>query len=77
MAGGAVTPTTLADDGDDPSYRWVSAARAGEMLGLTVTHVYMLIDRGIVPGYRIAGEIRLLADDVERLRSRRDEGRRE
>jgi hypothetical protein len=72
VAGGAVT-TTLADDGDHPSYRWVSAARAGEMLGLTVTQVYMLIDRGIVPGYRIAGEIRLFADDVERLRARRDD----
>lgn len=72
-----MTTTTLADDGDRPSYRWVSAARAGEMLGLHVTQVYMLIDRGHVPGYRIAGEIRLLIEDVERLRARRDERRRD
>jgi hypothetical protein len=32
--------------------------------------VYALIDRGRLPGYRIAGEIRLLADDVEDLRDR-------
>ncbi|HKE75971.1 MAG TPA: hypothetical protein VKB57_20305 [Acidimicrobiales bacterium] len=69
--------TTLADDGDRPSYLWVSAARAGEMLGLQVTQVYMLIDRGHVPGYRIAGEIRLLIEDVERLRARWDERRRD
>lgn len=70
-----VTASTPAGDGGR-RYRWVSAARAAEMLGLTVTQVYMLIDRGDLPGYRIADEIRLLADDVERLRARRrDQGR--
>ncbi|MGH8950787.1 MAG: helix-turn-helix domain-containing protein [Acidimicrobiia bacterium] len=48
-----------------PNYRWISSVRAAERLGVSIRDLYRLIDRGDVPGYRIAGEIRLLADEVE------------
>ncbi len=65
-------PVTTADPGDGAfrSYRWVSPVRASLMLGIPLRQVYLLIDHGHLPGYRIAGEIRLLAHDVEDLRDR-------
>jgi excisionase family DNA binding protein len=48
-----------------PNYRWISSVRAAERLGVSIRDLYRLIDRGDVPGYRIAGEIRLLAHEVE------------
>lgn len=48
----------------EPPYDWVSAAVAAEMLSVPVREVYRLIDAGLVPGYRIDGEIRLLAHEV-------------
>jgi excisionase family DNA binding protein len=64
--------TTLpAAGGDDfRSYRWVSVSRAGQILGVPHEQVYLLIDKGHLPGYQIGGEIKLLADDVEELRDR-------
>jgi excisionase family DNA binding protein len=39
--------------------------RAAALLDTTVRDLYRLIDRGELPAYRIAGEIRLLAGEVE------------
>ena len=60
-----------ADPGDEfDGYRWVSDRRACDMLGVSVRELYQLIDHGHLRGYKIAGEIRLLAHDVEVLRDR-------
>ena len=48
-----------------PNYRWISSVRAADRLGVSVRDLYRLIDRGDLPAYRIAGEIRLLAHEVE------------
>ena len=56
--------------GGFPSYRWLSAARAAGQLGLTLRELYRLIDTGRLPAYRIAGELKLMADDVDRWRTR-------
>jgi excisionase family DNA binding protein len=48
-----------------PNYRWISSVRAAERLGLSIRDLYRLIDRGELPAYRIASEIRLLSHEVE------------
>jgi excisionase family DNA binding protein len=48
-----------------PNYRWISSVRAAEWLGVSIRDLYRLIDRADLPAYRIAGEIRLLAHEVE------------
>jgi excisionase family DNA binding protein len=48
-----------------PAYRWVSPARAAELIGITLRELYALVDAGELPAYRIAGEIKLLAHDVD------------
>jgi excisionase family DNA binding protein len=65
-----VTTIPAADGGGFRSYRWVSVPRAGQILGVPHEQVYLLIDKGHLPGYQIGGEIKLLADDVEELRDR-------
>lgn len=63
--------TVSADGGDDGvlrDYRWISPVRAAALLDIDLRDVYRLIDRGDLPAYRIAGEIRLLARDVEAYR---------
>jgi len=56
---------TGGDDGGPRDYRWISPVRAAALLDTTVRDLYRLIDRGELPAYRIAGEIRLLAGEVE------------
>jgi excisionase family DNA binding protein len=65
-------PVTTADpdEGGFASYRWLPARRAAQLLGIPIRQLYMLIDHGHLPGYKIGGEIRLLAHDVEALRDR-------
>ena len=64
-------PVIIADPGDEfDGYRWVSDRRACELLGIPLRELYRLIDHGHLRGYKIAGEIRLLAHDVEALRDR-------
>ena len=58
-----------------PSYRWLSAARAAGQLGLTLRELYRLIDTGRLPAYRIAGELKLMAEDVDRWRTRDHDSR--
>lgn len=66
---GAVTGTAV-DDGDEfGDYRWVTPVRAADILGISARELYRLIDTGELPAYRIADELKLLADDV---RQRRD-----
>ena len=48
-----------------PNYRWISSVRAAERLGVSIRDLYRLIDRGELPAYRIASEMRLLAHEVE------------
>lgn len=48
-----------------PNYRWISSVRAAEALGVSIRDLYRLIDRGDLPAYRIASEIRLLAHEVD------------
>ncbi|HEX6420180.1 MAG TPA: helix-turn-helix domain-containing protein [Acidimicrobiales bacterium] len=49
-----------------PAHDWISPAQAAVRLGIGVRDVYRLVDRGDLPGYRIAGEIRLLGHEVDR-----------
>ena len=53
-----------------PNYRWISSVSAAERLGLSIRDLYRLIDRADLPAYRIAGEIRLLAHEVEDFRAK-------
>jgi excisionase family DNA binding protein len=65
-----VTGTAVADDdGEFGDYHWVTPVRAAEMLGISIDELYRRIDTGELPAYRIAEEVRLLAEDV---RQRRD-----
>jgi hypothetical protein len=66
---GAVTGTAVADGDDFGEYRWVTPVRAADMLGISMYELYRLIDTGDMPAYRIAEEVKLLADDI---RQRRD-----
>ena len=65
---GAVTGTAVADGDEFGDYRWVTAVRAADMLGISTPELYRLIDIGELPAYRIADELKLLADDVRRRR---------
>ena len=60
--------TPVAGRGRPPAYRWISPARAAELLGITLRELYALVDAGELPAYRIAGEIKLLAHDVDQWR---------
>jgi hypothetical protein len=64
-----VTGTAVADGDDFGEYRWVTPVRAADMLGISMYELYRLIDTGDLPAYRIAEEVKLLADDI---RQRRD-----
>jgi excisionase family DNA binding protein len=66
---GAVTGTAVADGDEFGDYRWVTAVRAADILGISRPELYRLIDTGALPAHRIADELKLLADDV---RQRRD-----
>jgi excisionase family DNA binding protein len=66
---GPVTGTAVADGDEFGDYRWVTPVRAADMLGISTPDLYRLIDTGELPAYRIADELKLLADDV---RQRRD-----
>lgn len=57
--------TAVGDAGRRPSYDWLSPAQAAARLGVPVRTVYRLIDQGRLSGYRIAGEVRLLAHEVD------------
>ena len=64
-----MTGTAVADGEEFGDYRWVTPVRAADMLGISTRELYRLIDIGELPAYRIAEEVKLLADDV---RQRRD-----
>ena len=60
------TPTPPSDDPSrPPGYDWLSPTQAADRLGITRRAVYRLIDRGVLVGYRIDGQIRLLAHEVD------------
>jgi excisionase family DNA binding protein len=61
---------TAVDDpsGQQPAYDWITPTQAALRLDVTVRDVYRLIDTGVLPAYRIAHEVRLLAHEVERAR---------
>ena len=71
---GAVTGTAVADGDDFGDYRWVTPVRAADMLGISAPELFRLIDTGELPGYRIADELKLLADDVRQRRDSRPGG---
>jgi excisionase family DNA binding protein len=59
-----------AGDGPGPgdsagAYGWLTPQQVARVLGVSVRQVYRLVDRGVLPAYRIGGAIRLLADDVD------------
>jgi excisionase family DNA binding protein len=62
-----------AGDGDD-GYDWLTPQRVARILGVSVRQVYRLVDRGLLPAYRIGGAIRLLADDVDTFRRNQSQG---
>jgi excisionase family DNA binding protein len=69
-----VTGTAVADGDDFGDYRWVTPVRAADMLGISAPELFRLIDNGELPAYRIADELKLLADDVRHRRDSRPEG---
>ena len=71
---GAVTGTAVADGDDFGDYRWVTPVRAADMLGISAPELFRLIDTGELPAYRIADELKLLADDVRQRRGSRPGG---
>lgn len=66
--GQTMTRTPVGGPEPQPPYDWVSAAVAADMLSVPVREVYRLVDTGQLPGYRIDGEIRLLAHEVAEYR---------
>jgi excisionase family DNA binding protein len=50
---------------EPPSYDWLTPSEAALRLGVPVRAVYRLINEGVLAGYRIAGEVRLLAHEVD------------
>jgi excisionase family DNA binding protein len=66
-----VTATAVGAPGHHPAYDWITPTEAATRLRIPVREVYRLIDRGEVPGYRLAEEIRLLAHEVDELARRR------
>ena len=71
---GAVTGTAVADGDDFGDYRWVTPVRAADMLGISAPELFRLIDTGELAAYRIADELKLLADDVRQRRDSRPGG---
>ena len=65
-----MTVTAVGSPGRRPSYDWMSPTDAAARLGVRVREVYRLIDRGELPGYRMADEVRLLAHEVDEHRRR-------
>jgi excisionase family DNA binding protein len=49
-------------------YGWLTPQQVARALGISVRQVYRLVDRGVLPAYRIGGAIRLLAEDVDAFR---------
>jgi excisionase family DNA binding protein len=47
------------------TYDWITPAQAATRLGTAIRDVYRMVDGGRLPAYRIGGEIRLLAHEVE------------
>jgi excisionase family DNA binding protein len=69
------TPTPPPDDGTrPPGYDWLSPTQAAERLGVPLRAVYRLIDRGVLVGYRIDGQVRLLAHEVDAVGPEQGEG---
>jgi hypothetical protein len=71
---GAVTGTAVADGDEFGDYRWVTPVRAADILGISARELFRLIDTGALPAYRIADELKLLADDVRQRRDSSPEG---
>ncbi|MGH9111814.1 MAG: helix-turn-helix domain-containing protein [Acidimicrobiales bacterium] len=55
--------------GPDPG--WMTTTAAAKLLGATIRDLYRAIDRGLVPAYRIDGQIRLRRHEVDSLLSQR------
>jgi excisionase family DNA binding protein len=53
----------------EDSNRWMSTREASDKLGVTLRTLYLLIDQGSLPAYKIGRVIRLKADDVEQWKS--------
>ena len=70
VVGQAPMITALNVPGPRPAYDWISPAAAALRLGLAVRDIYRLIDTGSLPGYRIVGEVRLLAHEVDQFKRR-------
>jgi excisionase family DNA binding protein len=58
--------------GPDPG--WMTTTAAAKVLGSTIRDLYRAIDRGLVPAYRIDGQIRLRRHEVERFLRQREGG---
>lgn len=56
--------------GPDPG--WMTTTAAAKLLGSTVRDLYRAIDLGLVPAYRIDGQIRFRRHEVERFLRERE-----
>lgn len=59
-----------------PKEAW-SPSRAAEFLGMSRTHLYKLLDRGILPHHRVGKHRRVYLKDVLEFAEERDNDRRE
>jgi excisionase family DNA binding protein len=66
-----MTRTACDSGGPRGPYRWISPVQAAGRLDVSERDVYRLIDAGTLPAYRIDGQIRLLAHEVDELAHRR------
>jgi excisionase family DNA binding protein len=62
-----MTVRTGGPGGDRPAPLVVSVTEAAGMLGISRTLAYDLVNRRRLPSMRLAGQIRILRQDVERL----------
>ena len=60
--------------GDDETY---SPQHAAKKLGMSRTHLYKLLDKGVIPSHRVGRDRRIAGKDLFAFAARRDAERRE
>lgn len=55
----------------------VSPQEAADSLGMSRTHLYKLLDRGVLPSHRVGSHRKIQANDLEQFRAKREADKKE
>ncbi|WP_295689191.1 helix-turn-helix domain-containing protein [uncultured Brevibacterium sp.] len=55
----------------------VSPQEAADSLGMSRTHLYKLLDRGVLPSHRVGSHRKIQANDLEEFRAQREADKKE